>query len=136
MSSTKPICAPSRRWTRWATPAFSLGSGVVLLAASWAGGHPGAGVVMFAIMAVFAGGLVLAGRRSETVKGLLDRRDERITGIDLRATAVAGTVVILAVLVGFVVELARGHDGSPYTWLGALGGLSYLAAVVALRLRG
>jgi hypothetical protein len=45
-------------------------------------------------------------------------------------------VVILAVIAGFVVELARGHNGDPYTWLGAIGGLSYLAAVIFMRLRG
>ncbi len=26
--------------------------------------------------------------------------------------------------------------GNPYTWLGALGGVAYLAALVAMRLRG
>jgi hypothetical protein len=26
--------------------------------------------------------------------------------------------------------VAQGHDGSPYAWLGAVGGLAYLAAVV------
>jgi hypothetical protein len=40
------------------------------------------------------------------------------------------------VIIGaFVVELARGHDGSPYAWLGAVGGISYLVAIVVLRLR-
>jgi hypothetical protein len=45
-------------------------------------------------------------------------------------------VVIAAVIVGFVVELAHGHDGNPYSWLGALGGVAYLAALVAMRIRG
>ena len=40
------------------------------------------------------------------------------------------------IIVAFIVEVARGHDGAPYTWLGAIGGLSYLFAVLALRLRG
>jgi hypothetical protein len=56
--------------------------------------------------------------------------------IDIHATAFAGMVVITAVIVGFVVEMAKGRDGNPFTWLGALGGLAYLAAIVVMRLRG
>lgn len=44
--------------------------------------------------------------------------------------------MITAIIVAFIVELARGHDGSPYAWLGAVGGLAYLVAVIVLRLRG
>ena len=44
--------------------------------------------------------------------------------------------MITAIIVAFVVEVARGHDGSPYAWLGAIGGLAYLVAIVVLRLRG
>jgi putative transcriptional regulator len=39
-------------------------------------------------------------------------------------------------VVAFVIELARGRSGSPYSWLGAIAGLAYLAAVVVFRLRG
>jgi hypothetical protein len=56
--------------------------------------------------------------------------------IDIHATAFAGMVIITAVIVGFVVEMAKGRDGNPFTWLGALGGLAYLAAIVVMRLRG
>jgi hypothetical protein len=69
------------------------------------------------------------------VRGLLDRRDERIVTIDLRATAASGLAVILAVIVGAVVELARGHSGVPYVWLAAIGGVVYLAAIVVQRIR-
>lgn len=41
----------------------------------------------------------------------------------------------MSVLVGFVVEVARGGDGAPYSWLGALGGVSYLTAIVWLSRR-
>jgi hypothetical protein len=51
-------------------------------------------------------------------------------------TPVAGTVVIIAIIVGFLIELAHGRDGNPYTWLGAIGGVPYLAAVIFMRLRG
>jgi hypothetical protein len=119
----------------WSTPAFSVVMGVVYLAASWHSGHPWLGVGMLAIMLGFGGGLVVAAQRSETVRGLLDRRDERIVDIDLRATAAAGLAVILAVIAGAVVELARGHTGQPYIWLGAIAGVVYLGAVVVQRIR-
>jgi hypothetical protein len=44
--------------------------------------------------------------------------------------------MISAIIVGFLVEVARGHSGSPYDWLGAIGGLAYLVAVIVLRIRG
>lgn len=47
-----------------------------------------------------------------------------------------GMVLIVAVIVAFLVEIVRGHDGSPYTWLGALAGVAYVAAVTILRWRG
>ncbi len=81
--------------------------------------------------------LVLLGGRSETVRGLRgDGRDERFRQIDIRATAFAGLVVIVAVIVAFVIELARGHSGAPFTWLGAIAGLAYLLAIIVQRLRG
>jgi hypothetical protein len=80
--------------------------------------------------------VVLVSRRSETVRGLLDRKDERLVVIDLRATAAAGLALILAVIAGAVVELARGHSGTPYIWLGGLAGIVYVGAVLVQRVRG
>jgi Na+/H+ antiporter NhaD/arsenite permease-like protein len=93
-------------------------------------------VLAFAVMAGFSGALLLARRRSETVRGLLDHRDERITAIDLRATAVTGLAMIAVVLVAFVVQISRGQSGWPYSMIGAVGGVAYLVSVIALRIRG
>jgi len=83
------------------------------------------------------GALILFGGRSETVRGLRgDGRDERFRQIDIHATAIAGVAVITAIIVAFAVELARGQSGSPYAWLGAIGGLTYLVAIIVFRLRG
>lgn len=131
-----PTTTRRRPWQFWATPALALTIGVGYLAAAWAGGHPAMGVFMLAVMVVAAIGSVLFARRSETVQGLMDHRDERLTTIDLTATAAAGMAVIAADLIAFVVELARGGDGMPYAWLGAVGGVAYVVAVVVLRLRG
>jgi presenilin-like A22 family membrane protease len=67
---------------------------------------------------------------------MADARDERFAQIDLRATAATGLVLIVAVVVAFLVEIARGHDGNPYMWLGAIAGLTYALSVAVLRWRG
>ena len=118
------------------TPIFGVCIGVVYLAAFSVAGLPVNGLLAFAVMVAFSGVLLLARRRSETVKGLLDRRDERIVAMDLRATAIAAFVLIIVILVAFVVQIARGQSGWPYSMLGFVAGVSYIAAVIVLRLRG
>lgn len=119
----------------WLTPATAALGGVVYLIVSSVGGHPLLGVALLGMMLVFAAGLVLAAQHSETVRGLMDRKDERLTTIDLRATAFTGLMLILAILVAAFVELGRGHSGAPYTWLAAIAGVSYVVAVAVLRFR-
>ena len=95
----------------------------------------GVRAISFAILVAF-GILLVVGSRSETVRGMRgDGRDERWAMIDMRATALAGFVVITAVIVGFIVEIAHGHNGNPYTWLGAIAGVAYLAGLLIGRWR-
>jgi len=131
----KERCQTAAR-SKWFFPLFCLGLGVVVLLASWLGGQLGAGVYGLVVMAVFGLVVLLLAGRSETIRGLTIGRDERFAQIDLRATAVAGLAVILAVIVAFLVAIAHGQNGSPYTWLGAIAGLAYLAAVGYFRWRG
>jgi hypothetical protein len=122
--------------SKWFLPLFSVGLGFAMLIAMWAGGDPRSGLFSLAVLTAF-GALILLGGRSETIRGLRgDGRDERFRQIDIQATALAGMAVITAIIVAFLVEVARGHEGTPYSWLGAIGGLAYLLAVLALRLRG
>ena len=122
--------------SKWTIPAFSVVMGVVLLGANIVGHQPVLGLWSLGIMVVF-GAAVLLGGRSETVRGLRgDGRDERFAMLDLQATALAGLALIVAVIVAFIVEVARGHSGEPYDWLGAIAGLAYIAAVIVLRVRG
>ena len=120
------------RW-RWGTPLVAAAIGVAYLIAGWLGGDPAFGVFGLMLMSALAVAMLVAGRFSETVAGLLDRRDERLNFIDNQATLFAGMVVLVAVLVGFVVEIARGQDGAPYAMLGAIGGVSYVVSLVFLR---
>jgi hypothetical protein len=121
--------------SKWFLPLFAVFLGAVFFIAQAIGGDPGGGAISFAILTVF-GLLILLGGRSETIRGLRgDGRDERFAKMDIHATALAGMAVITAVIVGFLVEIAQGKDGMPYTWLGAVGGLTYLVAIIVFRLR-
>src|SRR5215468_2470799 len=122
--------------TKWFLPLFAVALGAVVFVAQWIGGSAESGLVSFAILAGF-GALVLLGGRSETIRGLRgDGSDERFRQIDLHATAFAGIVVITAIIIAFLVEVARGNSGAPFTWLGAIAGLAYLLALVVFRIRG
>ena len=119
-----------------ATPIFGVLMGVVYLVAFWAGGSLAYGMFGLGVMVAFSLLLLVARRHSETVRGLLDHRDERITAIDLRATAVTALAMIAFVIVAFIVQIARGQSGWPYSMIGAVGGVAYLVAVIVLRIRG
>jgi hypothetical protein len=125
----------TKRYPRWLLPLFSLALGACALVAFWHGGDVGQGLVSFAILAAF-GAVFAFGGRSETIRGLRgDGRDEYWARLDLTATALAG-IVLISLVVGMCFwEWAHGRDGSPYSQLGAVGGLAYVVAVVALRLR-
>jgi hypothetical protein len=118
--------------SRWWMPAFSLFLGAVMLGAFAIGGDIEDGLFSFGVMASLAALIVLGGR-SETIRGLSGQeRDERWAMIDIHATALAGIVVIIAIIGAWLWEIAHGGDGSPYGQLGAIGGLAYIAAVAFL----
>jgi hypothetical protein len=129
-------CSQGITRSKWFLPSFSLVLGLIMLAVSWLGGSPGQGVISLAVLAAFGLIILLAGR-SETVRGLRgDGRDERFAQIDLQATALSGLAVIVALIVAWLVATARGRSGSPYDWLLAIAGLTYLLAVAWFRWRG
>ena len=122
--------------SKWLIPGFSVGMGLVFLAAQWSNDDPGGGLVSLAIMVAFAFALVAFSGRSSVVEVMRNpRADERSAMLDLRATAFAGIAIITAVLAMVFYELARGGDPSPYAQLGALGGIAYLVALFVLQRR-
>ena len=131
MSTTDKVSAA----TRWAVPGIAALAGGAYLIAGLLGGDVTFGILGLVVMLGGAGVFVLAARRSETAAGLRDRTDERIDALDRSASLAAGTVVLLAALVMFVVEIAQGEDGSPYYQLAALGGITYLLSLAWLRYR-
>ena len=56
--------------------------------------------------------------------------------MDARATLASGSVLLIAVLVAYVVSVASGDSGEPYSWLGAIAGVTYLASIAWMRIRG
>ena len=117
-------------------PLVAVMGGVAYLVAGIVGGQTGFGVAGFVLMVAVAVAFWLLRGRSETVKGLIDHGDERINAMDLKATAFAGVAVIVAVLVAFVVDIARGNDGAPFFWLAGIGAVAYILVLVVQRVRG
>jgi len=121
--------------TKWFLPLFSVALGLLFFAALWAGGERRAAVESLAILSGL--GLVfLLGGRSDLIRGLRgDGRDEYWQRIDVRATALAGNVLIVGIIGMCAWEWGHGRDGSPYAQLGAIAGLAYVAAIGFLRWR-
>ena len=130
MAATKPFYR-----SRWWMPAFSVFLGLIMLAAFWIGGSPWDGLGALGIMTA-VGAMFLFGSRSETLQGLGGpARDERWEKIDIAATALAGMVLIAVIIGAFLVEVAQGQDGQPWSLLGAVGGIAYIVSVALLRRR-
>jgi hypothetical protein len=122
--------------SRYSFTLFCWFLGVTIAVAFVIGGKPGEAIFSAALFGAIGLAFLLGGR-SETVRVVRgDLPDERWQMHDLRATAIAGLVLIFAVLGAWIVQVARGRSGSPYDALGAVAGVSYLVAIVVLRLRG
>lgn len=119
----------------WFLSAFSVALGVACFVAFWLGDQRGSAWFALALMSC-VGLVFLLGGRFDMVRGLRgDGRDEYWARMDVHATALAGHVVIGAIIVMCLWEWAHGRDGSPYVQLGAIAGVAYVAALALLRLR-
>ena len=119
---------------RW-LPLWSLSLGGILSAAIAIGGNLTVALINLGIFAGFSA-LFYLGAGNETIGGIAaPRRDERWAMINQRAMAFAGTVVVLGLVGGWVVELVNGNDGSPDSELFAGGTIAYFAAALWLRFR-
>jgi hypothetical protein len=124
-----------RKYPKWllAATSFFLGGGC--LAAFWVGGDRKSGWISFAILGGLGVATLVLGR-SELVRGFRgDGRDEYWAALDRDATLAAGMSLILLVIGMSMWEWAHGRDGTPYSQLGALAGVVYIVALVALKVR-
>jgi hypothetical protein len=127
---------PNYMRSRYFMPLFTLFLGALVFTAFAIGGDLTNGLFAIPLFVGIAAVFFFA-RRNETIQGLGGPgRDERWAMIDLTATAAAGAVLIAVVIGCWLVEIAKGHDGSPYGQLGAVAGLAYILAVAILRKRG
>jgi len=127
---------PNYMRSRYFMPLFSLFMGALVLTAFAIGGDVKNGLFAIPLFGVIAAVFFFA-RKNETVQGLGGPgRDERWAMIDLSATAATGAVLIAVIIGCWLVEIAKGHDGSPYGQLGAVAGVAYILAVAILRKRG
>jgi hypothetical protein len=99
--------------SRWAMPVVCLAIGAMIFAAFAIGDKPGEGVGALVLFVVIAAVFAFGAHRSDTIGGLGGpRRDERWEGIDLRATAFSGLVLIGIVLGSWLVEIAQARTAS------------------------
>jgi hypothetical protein len=128
---TNPCTTDRKTATRLATPVLGLVLGLVMLAVFGIRGDWATGLVCLGVMAAYSAVLLGLGRRVEAV-GLLggDAPDERGREISTRAVAFAGHVLIVVTVAMFIVEVARGRDGSPWAQLAAVGGLAFIGSSI------
>jgi hypothetical protein len=114
---------------------WSLFLGLVISAAIVIGGNLTSGLITLAAFVIFAA-FFYFGARNETVQGIgSPARDERWETINQRALAFAGAVVTLILIVGWIVDVLQGQDGSPYAEIVGGAAVAYLAAALWLRSR-
>lgn len=94
------------------------------------------GAAFLAIIWGYVALLALGARVSDTVALLADDvHDERHVHIHQRAALFTLNLLGLVIVGAFIVDVAQGGDGSPYTYLGLVGGASYLLMLVMLSRR-
>jgi hypothetical protein len=121
----------------WTVPivGFVLG---ILIALSLLGSDatPAQAAIAFAISAGYA--IILRALQSRSdVASLLSGmpRDERWDSINLRALSLSAQVIAIALVGAFLVMQFRRADSTPYAWLGALFGATYLGGILWYRQR-
>jgi hypothetical protein len=74
-------------------------------------------------------------RRSETLELMGGLGDERTENISLRASAFVGNVFVLVLPAVWLVSIAKGDPNDTLAALCAVGGVSWVAALIWLRRR-
>lgn len=123
--------APERRsLSRWAVPGLVLAAGVVVGAVLAADGRSGTALVALAALAGYAG--YLGYRRNEPALPVSDGFGSGTRArAHLRAAAMTGDVLTVAVVGALIVQSLRGADITAYAWLAALAGATYLLSAFA-----
>jgi hypothetical protein len=126
----------TNQWrSRWLVPLVPAALGGVVVIAAATAGHLAGGLVWFAAL-VAVGGLSAFAERFETARrGHRPVEDEREAMINTRAMSTTGIVLVIVLTACIAFTLARGESTSPYAALIAVGGVSYVVALLVLRYR-
>jgi hypothetical protein len=110
---------------------------VIFVLAMIGGSGFGLALTMAGVMAAY-GVVLLVGRRWDFI-GVLAApgSDERAWNAHMRAAAAAGQVMAAIIVGGFLYDLVRGDTvHSPWVWLGAVFGITYLIALLVFVRKG
>ena len=123
--------APERRGAgRWAVPGLVLCAGLVVGVVLAVDGRTGTAVVALAALAGYAA--YLAYRRNEPALPFSEGFGSGTRArAHLRAAAMTGAVLTVAVVGALIVQSLRGADITAYAWLAALAGATYLLSALA-----
>ncbi len=115
---------------RWTVPALAVAIGIAMfVVVGLVRDDLEVGLVMLAIMVGYAVVLVVF-RRAEPIAMLGEEGgDERRRLLQLRAASFTTNVLALVIVGGFFVEIVRGEDGEPWSWLGLIGGLCFAGSL-------
>src|SRR3954464_2439280 len=110
--------------------------GGAIAAATWVSGEHGFAVAL-AIFYLVAGGVAYlwSGGKGDVAAIMRVDGDERQRQMDREATAWSGVSMGAFAIAGTIVQLFRGEDPGPYSLVCAVGGVSYVIALLALRSR-
>ena len=111
---------------------LAVGGGATAIAA-WVNGDHGLAIgllVTYALAAVVA--FIWSGGTGDVAAIIRAGGDERQQSIGREAIAITGMVMVLAALVGVVVETATKGDPGSYGVMSAVGGLSYAVSLAVL----
>jgi hypothetical protein len=121
---------------RSATAAVLVVGGGGVAIATWVSGEHGLAI---GLVAIYAAAAVIAdvwsGGKGDVAAIMRIGGDERQRGMDRDATAITGIVVVLAAIIGVIIQTARNADPGAYGVICAVGGFSYAVSLFALRRR-
>jgi hypothetical protein len=127
------IAPDNRSPLRWVVPVLVLAAGAVVAVVLATEGRTGTGLAALAVLAGYAA--TLAYRRNEPALTISEGFGSgHRARAHLRAAAMTGDMVTIALVAAVVVQGLRGGDIMPYVWLAALAGGTYgLSALAAGR---
>ena len=119
---------------RLIAPAVTIVLGSAIAIGAWVGRGWGAALVIELGTVVGAAGYLVLGGRDSDVGALFGHSpDERQASLGMRATALAGNVLILVAIGGTVIAIAVGTPVWPFLLFCFVGGATYLVGLVIYR---